>query len=305
MTVPLAYLSGKLVPHREASLPIADAGLVFGATVTDFCRTFHHKLFRWPEHLARFRRDCAACFIPLFLSDIELTRHANDLVAHNAGLLSGEEELALVTFATPGSLGLYAGTPSVDGSPTLVMHTVPLSRARYQHFFTEGVALALGGHHGAHPDDLAPPRFKHRSRLHWWRANHLLRQRTDVPERAIPVLLDGPDGPLTETAIGNLLAVLDGVVTTPPRGTVLDSISVKVVEELCDLLTIPFHERRLTLGEVQSASEIMLTGTAFCLAGVRWLEGIEIPCPGPITRALLGEWSRMVNMDIVGQFCQP
>src|SRR4051794_41025890 len=95
---PLAYLNGRFVPQSDAALPLHDAGFVMGATVTDFCRTFRHNLFRWPDHLARLRRDCATCFIPLLPSDAELTASAEELVRHNAGLIGAEQELALITF---------------------------------------------------------------------------------------------------------------------------------------------------------------------------------------------------------------
>src|SRR5262249_31320564 len=80
MNQPLVYLGARLLPATEPPLPIHDAGLVSGVTVTDFCRTFRRRLFRWDDHLARFRRDCAACFIDLAVSDAELTAVAAQLV---------------------------------------------------------------------------------------------------------------------------------------------------------------------------------------------------------------------------------
>jgi branched-subunit amino acid aminotransferase/4-amino-4-deoxychorismate lyase len=55
MTTPLAYLNGDFRPQNEAQLPLHDAGFVWGATVTDLCRTFRHRLFRLADHLDRFR----------------------------------------------------------------------------------------------------------------------------------------------------------------------------------------------------------------------------------------------------------
>ena len=73
MTASLAYLNGRFLPFREAALPLHDAGFVSGATVVDNARTFRHKLFRWADHLARFRRDCEACYVPLEATDEQLT----------------------------------------------------------------------------------------------------------------------------------------------------------------------------------------------------------------------------------------
>jgi branched-subunit amino acid aminotransferase/4-amino-4-deoxychorismate lyase len=182
------------------------------------------------------------------------------------------------------------------------MHTFPLSFERYRRFFTEGVALAITGHHASDPDDLAPPHVKHRSRLHWWRAEQIVRQRKDVPLGATPLIQDERVDRLTETSIGHLLIVCHGVVCTPSRLRVLDGISLRVVQELCDKQGIPFREEHLSMVDVMCATEAMLTGTAFCLAGVSWLEGLKLPWPGPITQRLLTAFSEEVGLDIAGQF---
>src|SRR4029079_5508254 len=101
MNAPLAYLNGRFIPFAQAGLPLHDAGFVSGATVVDNARTFRHKLFRWSDHLARFRRDCATCFVPLEASDEQLTALAGELIARNAKSLSPGAELQLVTFASP------------------------------------------------------------------------------------------------------------------------------------------------------------------------------------------------------------
>jgi branched-chain amino acid aminotransferase len=300
-------MDGRFIPRDEARLAIHDAGLVFGAAVTDFCRTFRHRLFRWSDHLARFRRDCSVCFIPLQPNDAELTSAACELVAHNAALLAPEQELALVSFATPGPLGLYAGEPGADGPPTVCLHTFPLPFSRYTRFFSEGLRLECVGRHDADDDDLAPPRVKHRSRLHWWRADQLARRAalTSPAPGARLALLQDRAGFVTETAVGNLLVVRDGRVLTP-GSRALEGISVRVVEELCTSLGIPFaRDESLTLEGCRQSSEAMLCGSAFCLAGVRWIDGHELPWPGPVTARLLAAWGDQVGIDIAGQFLGP
>ena len=308
MSEPLAYFDGRFLPAREASLAINDAGFVFGATVTDFSRTYRHRLFRWADHLARFRRDCDACSIPLPQTDAELTRIGEELVARNAQLIGAEEELALVSFATPGPIGYYLGEPggAGDGPPTLGMHTFPLPPARYRRFFTEGVALALAGYHRLDdPADggLVPPQVKHRSRLHWWIADRRVRNPNRFPLHALAVLQDGPHGTITETAIGCVLAVRGGQVLSPPRGLILDGVSLKVTEELCGRLGSPFGEVSLKESDCLTADEMVITGTAFGLAGVRefFVSGEcrrVFDWPGPVTRRLLAGWEEVTGQKM-------
>src|SRR6516165_346066 len=115
MSEALAYLNGHWLPQSQATLPFHDAGFVMGATVSDLCRTFHHRLFRWPDHLARFRRGLRATGIQRELSDEQITGLAQKLVEHNAALLHKNQDLALVIFASPEPIGYYAGLPGGIG----------------------------------------------------------------------------------------------------------------------------------------------------------------------------------------------
>lgn len=304
MNAPLAYLNGRFVPFAEAALPLHDAGFVSGATVVDNARTFQHTLFRWADHLARFRRDCAACYVPLHATDEQITAAAEELVAHNAKLLPTGGELQLVTFATPGPLGVYLGEPH-NGPPTLGMVTYPLPFARFRKFFTDGTTLGAVANVWAAPGAVVPPTVKHRSRIAWHVADHQARALTKNPAAfALAVENEHP----TETSVANLLVVVDGAVVSPPRESVLDGISLRVTRELCAAKGIPFREALVHHRDLTRASEVLLTGTGFCLAGVRELVGGTVCAsrtfgwPGPVFAALLAAWSECVGLDIAKQF---
>ena len=295
----LAFQNGRWIPANELALSFADAGFVLAATVTDFCRTYRHRLFRWPDHLARLRHDCDTLRIPLPYSDAELTATAEELVAHNAKSLPESDDLALVTFATPGPLGYLLGM-SDNGPPTIGMHTFPLPKARYRRFFTEGVTLAMAGNL---PVSDIPADVKHRSRLNWWFADQMLR------DPAHPCHTPGAIATLTDahgnldTAIGNVLVVIDDVVIRPPRGTVLEGVSLTVMAELCERLELRFAEG---IPDVDRATELLIVGSGFGVAGVRRFvspaRSREFPWPGPVFRQLLTAWSNVVKVDLAKQF---
>jgi branched-subunit amino acid aminotransferase/4-amino-4-deoxychorismate lyase len=303
MNTPLAFLNGRLLPFAEATLPLHDAGFVSGATIVDNARTFRHKLFRWSDHLARFRRDCQTCYVPLEPNDEQLTATAEELIAHNAALLPPGSELQLVTFATPGPLGFYLGD-SANGPPTLGMVTYPLPFARYRRFFTEGITLALVGQVTTGADAVVPPTVKHRSRIAWHVADHKARELTKNPH-ALALAMDGDA--LTETSIANILAVDAGVIYTPPADRVLDGISLRVTRELCAANGIPVVESPVPSRWLGQLSEVMLTGTGFGVAPVREIvprhgEPFAFAWPGPVCKRLLAAWSDLVGVDIERQF---
>jgi branched-subunit amino acid aminotransferase/4-amino-4-deoxychorismate lyase len=297
MTHPLAYLNGQLLPQDEARLPLHDAGFVMGATVTDLCRTFRHRLFRLADHLARFHQSCRAARIPQPVGDAELTRLAEELTAHNAALLRPEQELALVMFATPGPVGYYGGLPGgAEGPPTLGLHTFPLPFARYVRLFREGARLVVPATRHV-PAACVDPRIKMRSRLFWWLAEQ---EAHDIDPGASALLLDAA-GNVTETAAANFLLVKDGIVFTPPRASVLGGISLRVTEELCGRLGIRFKERALTLDACLTADEAMLASTPYGLAGVCRINGAALPWPGPVFQRLLAAWGEMAGLDLRSQ----
>lgn len=295
----IAYWNGRFVPPSELTLNVADAGFVSGVTVTDFCRTYRHQLFRWSDHLARFRHDCAACRVPLPYPDADLTAAAVQLVEHNARRIPESHDLALITFATPGLLGYMTGLADT-GPPTIGMHTFPLPAVRYRRFFTEGVTLAVAGT----LPSLRPAHVKHRSRLHWWLADHTVREPGSpfYCPGAVATLLD-EHGTVADTAVGGVLAVVDGRVIRPPVGAVLESVSVNVVKELCGRLGRTFAEGLL---DFRGASEVLLAGSGFGVAGVRRLIETGRPrdftWPGPVLQQLIAAWSEIVRVDVAGQF---
>jgi branched-subunit amino acid aminotransferase/4-amino-4-deoxychorismate lyase len=294
----LSYLNGRFLPQSEANLPLHDAGFVFGATVTDLVRTFHHRLFRLADHITRFRQSCSLASIPLLATDEELNQIAEQLVSHNAKLLNRDKDVALVMFATPGPIGYYAGLEGGpgDGPATFGMHAFPLPLASYRRFFSEGIHLVVPATRQV-PAACIDPRVKQRSRLHWWKAGQEARL---TEEGALALLLD-TDGFITETAVANFLLVKDGVVYSPPKESILGGISLLTVEEICRDLGIDFQERQLRLEECLQADEAMLAGTSFCLAGVSQVNGVAIPWPGKIFQCLLEAWNQRVGLDIQAQ----
>jgi branched-subunit amino acid aminotransferase/4-amino-4-deoxychorismate lyase len=282
VTAPLAFLNGRFVPPGELALSFADAGFVSAATVTDFCRTYNRRLFRWPAHLARLRRDCAALGLELPFADAELTAAAERLVAGADG------EAAVITVVTPGPLGYLLGTDT-NGPPTVGMHALPLPAGRYRRFFADGVTLAVaGGLPGGLPADV-----KHRSRLHWWLAD---RATAHTHPGAVAVLTDPAGTP--DTALGNVLVVRDGGVVRPPAGAVLEGISMSVVGELCGRVGVPFAVGPVDVRDLGRATEVLLTGSGFGVAGVRRVGDRGFDWPGPVFTRLLGAWAESVGQSV-------
>jgi len=302
---PLAFHNGRLVPRSGVAVSFHDAGIVSAVTVTDFARTYGRTLFRWPDHLTRFRRDCAACHIPLHFTDAELTVAAETLLAENAQFLAAEDEIAVVTFATPGPLGHMVGSPD-NGPPTLVMHAFRLPTERYARFDDNGVSLAVVG--TLPESSVLPGGVKHRSRLHWWMAEKLAAEQNPG---AVAVLVDA-HGASADTALGGVLAVTGETVYRSPVGKVQDSISLQVAKEACAKLGLGWVETAFDfeglcrpLHPVERGTfnarvtEVLLAGSGFGVAGVSrcatQFSHRDFPWPGPVCQQLRRAWHSMTG----------
>lgn len=288
----LVYMNGEFLPAGGAGLPLHDAGFVFGATVTDLVRTFGRRLFRFDEHLRRFRENCAACHIALTRDDAEIRAAACELVEQNARALPTGGDLGLILFATPGPIGFYVGEPDrvAGDDPTFGMTTFVLPFSRYRPLHFRGARLVVPEQRHAFG---IPPSIKQRSRMGWWLAQQEARAADPLAE---PLLLDAR-GFVTETPSANLIAVIGGVAYTPPAGTVLPGVTLGVIREFMPDL----RERSITLDECLTADELVLTCTTWCAAGVSRLNGREIPWPGPLYERIIAELSGLAGIDIRGQ----
>jgi branched-chain amino acid aminotransferase len=298
MLEPIAFFNGQWLPQAQMAIPVQDTGFVMGVTVVDFARTFHQRLDSWPAHLARFQQGVQAVRFPRWpWSDDELTAIAEEAVRRNAPLVSPPQELALVTFATPGRIGDSLG-PSASNAPTLGMRAFPLPFERYRDLVRDGAWLRACTSIAAPTDAWVSPAIKHRSRLHWWLAEQEVASFDDGASNAL--LLDDA-GNVTETAYANIVLVSGNEVASPKRTSILPGVSLQAVEELCGEIGLPFHERDLTLDDCLNAQELLLCSTGFCLAPVRKIDDTDLPTERPTFRRLLKAWNRRVGLDIHAQ----
>ena len=278
MSTPIAYVNGHFIPAQEVGLDLDDAGVLWGAVVTDRLRTFSGRLFALDAHLRRFRLSCELAHVPQPVPDARLSRATEQLVRDNRN----GGEVSAVWLATPG--------PVNQNRPTLIAYTTPLDPRQFERQSRDGIHLVpvpvtLG----------VDARIKHRSRLPWWIARHQAQAKDSSAE---PLLIEPGTGTVLETPAANVLAVFDGVVVSPPRERILHGITIGVVEDLCKQLGISFVERTFTVNDLERASEVLLANTTYCLAGVSKLGDRPVPFPGGTLDRLLDAWSHCVGVDI-------
>lgn len=296
MAEEMVYLNGNKAPAARAALPIFDAGLVLGVTVTEQTRTFRRQPYRLDDHLDRLRAGLETLGIVIEQDRNTLRDAALELIGHNGRLLKPDDELGVCHFVTPGPYPTFAPADARSG-PTVCVHTYRLPVERWTGKMKAGCKLVTTSVRDV-PGACVPRGVKQRSRLHYFLADQEARR---IDAEASALLLDA-DGHVTETSTANLLIVKKGRLLSPRGDMILRGISRDSVLRLARRQNFEVEERDLTVADVQSADEAFLTSTPFCMMPVAALNGHPIGTGArPVHEKLLRSWSDEVGVDIARQ----
>lgn len=291
---PLAYWNGRFAPFSEVSLPPYDAGFVQGTTVGEQLRTFGGRLFRLDEHLRRLQRSLEIVGVEPPVSLGTLAEIARSLTRYNHALLAPGDDLGLSILATPGVYEAFSC--GAQGGPTVIVNTYPLAFRLFARQFEQGQSLVVVDTRQV-PSQCWPVELKCRSRMHYYLADREARSR----EPGARALLLDLNGFVTEASTANVVLYRrrEGLVS-PPKADILPGISVAMLAELAAQLAIPFLERPLTVDDVVSADEVLLTSTSPCIVPCTRVNGRPIGegRPGEIFEQLMSAWSERTGIDI-------
>jgi len=296
MKEPIAYLKGEFVPASQCMLPVYDLGIVLGAAVTDFLRTFDQQPYRMEDHVRRFYRSCKYARIKPPVDMEETMAISGKLLAENGALAPGQE-LGLIYYITAGENTVYAGAAGMpeEFTPSYVQHTFPLRFHLWRDVFLEGVHCVTPAPRHWPPQCLSS-KIKNRNRLHMWIGEQEVRT---GDSNAMPLYLD-IHGNITETGGSNFVIFRDGEVVSPRRANILWGISLTVLTEILEEMGVPFVEQDIQSYDVVNADEAWLPTTPYCLGPVVRFNGEPIGegRPGPMWRRVIERWSEIVGKDI-------
>ncbi|HLG20017.1 MAG TPA: branched-chain amino acid transaminase [Bdellovibrionota bacterium] len=110
------------------------------------------------------------------------------------------------------------------------------------------------------------------------------------------LLLD-PEGYVAEATGENLFMVRDGVVRTPPLGSILSGLTRNTVMTLLREWGTPVVEEQLTRDDLYVADEVFLTGTAAEVTPVREVDTRIVGAgkPGPMTQKIQNAYGDLIR----------
>lgn len=270
--MPIIYLNGEFMPDDEARIPVLDRGFIFGDGVYEVIPVYGGKLFRFEEHLQRLQNSLDALKINNPLSRDQWETTLTELIRQN-----GDGDQSLYLQITRGSAKRDHALPQ-NITPTVFAMCNELKPLPADIINNGVAAITL--------DDIRWQRchIKAISLL----PNVLLRQEALDQGAAEAILIR--DGQATEGAASNLFAVIDSVITTPPKGPLLlPGITRDLVLELAASHDLPNQEKDIALTELQQADEIWLTSSTKEILSVTQLDGNPVGDgkPGPLYKQML------------------
>jgi branched-chain amino acid aminotransferase len=291
MASPWAYRNGDWIRASELHIEIDDLGFLLGATVTERLRTFRGQVFRLGEHLARLRRSLQIVGLEVDEITDQIAAAVPEFLRRNCDRIAAGDDWSIILFVTPGLSGV--------GRPTVCVHGHPLQFQLWAEHYEAGVRTVISDVRQV-PPSCWPPELKCRSRMHYYLAD---RRAAAQRPGARAILLD-EDGYVAEASTANVVVYRDGEgLISPPREHILSGVSLGVVEQLAAQLRIGFVTRGLTVTELRSAGEAMLTSTSVCLLPIVECDGEPIGTgkPGAVYRRVLAAWNDLVGVDVAAQ----
>ncbi len=272
------FMNGNLVPWDDARLHVGSPALTRGISVLEGIKGYwrhddsHLALLALRAHYERLKRSALLQHLPFSMGYPEFTDACLAIVRK---LLSQDRDLWIrpTLFAVEGHWG-------IDTATDLVITC-------YNQDKKVPDPISLGVSTWQRPLDAALPyRIKSAANYQMGRLARIEGRRQGFND----MVMLNQQGRVAEATASCVLAVRDGsVVTPPPTEGCLESITVDIIESLCESLGIPFGRRPVDRTELRIADELALVGTLAEVAIVHRFEDREMP-EAPILSQLRDEY---------------
>ena len=282
----IAYVNGRYLPARDASVNVEDRGYQFADGVYEVCEVRDGKLVDAPRHLARLQRSLGELRIaePMPLASLEFVMH--ETVRRN------RVNYGLVYLQiTRGVARRDHAFPLQTVAPSVVVTAKNLSYEKNQETARKGIAVITT------PENRWPRvDIKSVSLL----PNVLAKQAARERGAYEAWFVDGA-GFVTEGSSSNAWIVTsDGrVVTRPADNRILSGITRAVLMNVLEALQLRLEERAFTAAEAYGAAEAFVTSASQIVMPVVKIDDRTIGDgkPGSVSARLREEFHRFAHLS--------
>lgn len=279
---PIAFLNGQFLPIEQARVSIDDRGFQFGDGIYEVIRVYGGIPFRLEEHVMRLERSAQAIGIPMTMG----TEDWKGLIRE--GLEQTQLKESKVYIQITRGVAPREHTFPASSLPTILMTIREFTKVDPALRANGVLAIIL-------PDQ------------RWARCSikslnllpNVLAKQQAKDEGAFEAILV-KEGLVTEGTSSNVMAVLNGVIVTPPLSDqLLAGVTREEILTLARKAGIGVEEGPLRKSELFEAQEVFLAGTTIEVIGVTRIDGKVIgeDKVGPVTKQLQYLFEEAVKSD--------
>ncbi len=281
----LVYIDGEYYPKSQAKISVYDHGLLYGDGVFEGIRAYNGIVFKLKEHIDRLYRSAHTIMLQIPISKEDMINIVLETLRKNN---LKDAYIRLVITRGIGDLGL---NPKKCVKPTIIVitDTIALHKSEAKE---KGVTAMLSWVK-RDPVDATTHEIKSLNYLN----SILAKIEANINEVDEAICLD-KNGFVCEGVAENIFIVKNGNLFTPPSYTgALPGITADAVIKLARKLGYEVTEKNITPYELFNADEVFFTGTAAEIVPVREINKRQIGKgnPGPVTRKLMEEFSKLVR----------
>jgi branched-chain amino acid aminotransferase len=272
------WFNGKLIPRRDATVPILSHGFSRGSAIFDVLGVHPGPqgplAFRLDDHLKRFMKSAELLGMELAYSTEEITEAIKATVKANSlgrGVIKilafwGEESIIQLVLDSKLDVAVFA----IPESEELVLDK------------KQTLSACLSKWRKLHPETVPVGAKACANYLNGYLA------RKDAVSRGFDIgILLGTDGFLAEGSTESVFIVKEGVLMTPPLGRILASITRLSILQAVPEIGIPIVERPIAADELFAADEMFTAHTGTKVEAVARFEDRQLKAPGPVTQRVL------------------
>ena len=282
---PLIYMDGRFVEKSKAVVSVFDHGLLYGDGIFEGIRAYNGSVFRLVDHIKRLYDSAKSIRLKIPLTQHEMTEAVLETIRKNQ---RRDAYVRLVITRGTGDLGV---DPALCKSPTTFIIAEPMASIlgpREPKVLKMMVSSVRRDAVDATSHEVKSLNYM----------NSILAKIEAGSAGADDAILLDHRGFVSEASVTNIFLVKDGKIVTPsPAAGILHGITRERIIRLCSDLGIEVDERDVTPFELAVADEVFIVGTKSELAAVGSISGSKVGsgAPGPVTRRLYQEFSRVVQ----------
>ena len=278
-----AYVNGKFIPLKKASVSILDLGFTNSEMIYDTFRTFNKVPYFINEHIKRLILSSKYSGIKINLSTQKIKIIIKKLLKKNIKFLKKNEDLwCFMRFTRSGSQ---------------IIEMRKINFANYAPFYKDGLRLHVPKLRRIPPEFL-DPRFKNSSSYF---TLSLAREEIWKFDRTANAILLDKNYNINEGYGFNIFFVKNKTLYTPKSKYILPGVTREKVIKISKKLKLNVIEKDISLKEVYKFSEAFVTATGWGICFVKSLNKKKFK-NSIYTKLIQKSFSKNVGVDIVSQY---